>query len=201
MIHDSDEDTETAVNSLLVGAYGWKHGSWNDGFYPEDLPQDWQLTYYANEFSTVLVPASYYLDEDFDIEDLVEDVPEEFVFYLEYPEDESLKPRFISICEKCGDYLAGIVSQQNINMNAAVPVYLCGNGISTGQQVWVPGSNSSSGVAMLTLGEESVKTWRGWLEQFNQTCDGNLKAVFVSDEIIDMGKLQELKTLVELMGF
>lgn len=45
---------------LLVGANGWVHASWRDRFYPEDLPDDWQLTYYSNEFRVVLLPTHYW---------------------------------------------------------------------------------------------------------------------------------------------
>ena len=40
---------------LLIGACGWSHSSWAADFYPEDLPLDWRLSYYANEFPVVLV--------------------------------------------------------------------------------------------------------------------------------------------------
>ncbi|MCB1863907.1 MAG: hypothetical protein KDG50_00625 [Chromatiales bacterium] len=41
---------------VRVGALGWDEPEWRNGFYPDDLPEDWRLGYYANEFSTVLVP-------------------------------------------------------------------------------------------------------------------------------------------------
>lgn len=40
---------------LVVAAADWRHPAWESAFYPEDLPGDWQLTYYANEFRAVLV--------------------------------------------------------------------------------------------------------------------------------------------------
>lgn len=40
---------------LLIGACGWSHTNWAADFYPEDLPMDWRLSYYANEFPVVLV--------------------------------------------------------------------------------------------------------------------------------------------------
>lgn len=41
---------------LVVAAQGWRHADWQNRFYPDDLPEDWQLAYYANEFRAVLVP-------------------------------------------------------------------------------------------------------------------------------------------------
>jgi len=40
---------------LLIGACGWDHPGWNELFYPDDLPLDWRLGFYANEFPLVLV--------------------------------------------------------------------------------------------------------------------------------------------------
>ena len=40
---------------LLIGACGWSHAGWNVDFYPQDLPSDWRLGYYANEFPVALV--------------------------------------------------------------------------------------------------------------------------------------------------
>ena len=41
---------------LEFAAYGWLGPAW-DGLYPNDLPSDWRLDYYGNEFRTVVVPA------------------------------------------------------------------------------------------------------------------------------------------------
>ncbi|UCE88770.1 MAG: hypothetical protein JSW10_10650 [Pseudomonadota bacterium] len=46
-------------HELLIGTCGWQHAAWKGGFYPDDLPADWQLTYYSNEFRVVLVPRVY----------------------------------------------------------------------------------------------------------------------------------------------
>lgn len=42
---------------MLVGAVGISGMGW-DEWYPEDLPPEWRLGYYANEFQVVLIPES-----------------------------------------------------------------------------------------------------------------------------------------------
>lgn len=39
--------------SCYLGAQGWAHAHWQDRFYPNDLPPDWQLAYYNNFFGCV----------------------------------------------------------------------------------------------------------------------------------------------------
>lgn len=43
---------------VLVGASGWEHAAWRGAFYPDDLPEDWQLSYYATQFQAVYLPAA-----------------------------------------------------------------------------------------------------------------------------------------------
>lgn len=54
---DDSLDTNTA---LILGARGWEHTGWDGTFYPADLPPEWRLAYYANEFHTVLVPEAHW---------------------------------------------------------------------------------------------------------------------------------------------
>ena len=42
---------------LSIGACGWDHPQWDEEFYPDDLPPEWRLGFYGNEFSIVLIPA------------------------------------------------------------------------------------------------------------------------------------------------
>ena len=69
---------------LLVAARGWVHSSWHGNFYPDDLPDDWRLSYYSNEFRATVVPESDWMNKHpSEIEHWVDDTPEEFLFFLE----------------------------------------------------------------------------------------------------------------------
>ena len=70
--------------TINIGAYGWRHSHWSNSFYPDDLPEDWQLAYYSNEISTVLVPASYLQTcSVLDCEEWLDSVHEGFQFFVE----------------------------------------------------------------------------------------------------------------------
>lgn len=69
---------------LFIAARGWDHPSWSVSYYPEDLPEDWQLSFYSNEFRAAVVPASEWIDIDpVEIERWIDDAHEEFMFFLE----------------------------------------------------------------------------------------------------------------------
>lgn len=38
--------------SIKVGVYDWKEFCTADEFYPHDLPEDWKLSYFSNEFES-----------------------------------------------------------------------------------------------------------------------------------------------------
>ena len=72
-----------SLDNLQVGTYGWQHESWLDGFYPEDLPADWQLDYFSNAFRLVLVPQSVWgAWSDDELEAVQEAVEAPFYFYF-----------------------------------------------------------------------------------------------------------------------
>jgi len=78
---------ETLKQTITLGAYGWRHAHWAGTFYPDELPvaeEDWRLSYYSNEFNTVLVPADYWLNGRVnDCEDWLDSVHTEFQFFVE----------------------------------------------------------------------------------------------------------------------
>ncbi|MCW9012651.1 MAG: DUF72 domain-containing protein [Gammaproteobacteria bacterium] len=188
MIHDSDEQTEQStgsLNNLQVGAYGWRHERWLNNFYPDDLPPDWQLGFYANEFSAVLIPAHYWLDDDCDAEQWLNEVYEQFRFYVECPDDataEKIKQQAALL----GDQMAGFLNRKTFNA--------------------VDGIDQDSAIALINPQAKNTREWKNWLQAFAQHHPaGNLQAVFLSDEIhgvdqLSVEQVKEFKTLVELMG-
>ena len=41
----------------MIGSLGWQHPVLVEQFYPVDLPEDWQLVFYGNEFPVVMISA------------------------------------------------------------------------------------------------------------------------------------------------
>ena len=48
----------TSLPLVLVGAMNWDLPGWRGNFYPEDLPDDWLLSYYNTQFQAVYLPAT-----------------------------------------------------------------------------------------------------------------------------------------------
>ena len=48
----------TSSALVLVGTMNWDRPDWRGRFYPEDLPDDWMLSYYNTQFQAVYLPAA-----------------------------------------------------------------------------------------------------------------------------------------------
>lgn len=69
---------------MLIGTRGWQYRQWVGLFYPDDIPEEWQLAYYSNEMDCVLVPEKNLLEAS--AHELLawhEEVGEQFRFIFE----------------------------------------------------------------------------------------------------------------------
>ena len=70
---------------IRFGTVGWQHAQWHGDFYPDDLPEDWTLPFYGNEFPVVAVPASAWSDEPSEqIEEWLDNSDVHFRFVFEW---------------------------------------------------------------------------------------------------------------------
>jgi hypothetical protein len=72
------------VPSIQVAARGWEFPAWSGDYYPQDLPAEWRLAYYANDFSLLLVPQARWVGAAPELgRAWCDEVSETFRFYLE----------------------------------------------------------------------------------------------------------------------
>lgn len=197
MIHDSGEEADMS-ESLRVGAYGWRHDHWASSFYAEELPDDWRLTFYANEFSAVLVPSDY-LGETRDIEQWCEDVSESFRFYIEWPKQVDSEEALVKELAQMGEKLGGILLDSDIDLDIHCPKY-CWQRDNQPTDTWQPDHSIDTGLAVFPFGQSDLRQQRQWLESFVEDSKGCCRAILVTDDKLDIQTLRELKTLVELKG-
>jgi uncharacterized protein YecE (DUF72 family) len=68
---------------ILVGTSGWSYKEWKGSFYPDDLPADDMLRYYASRLPTVEINNSFYrIPKEKVLLDWAAQVPAEFRFVL-----------------------------------------------------------------------------------------------------------------------
>lgn len=99
--------TDMAQQSSLeirTGTCGWNHDAWAGAFYPDDLPDDWRLSYYSNEFDTVLVPVNGFDSvTSQEVEQWYEDTRDDFLFFIKLPDSVNLcDPELSSLLDRIG---------------------------------------------------------------------------------------------------
>lgn len=68
---------------VTVGTSGYAFKEWKGPFYPEDLPDDRQLAYYATQFGSVEINNTFYrLPKEHVLQEWASQVPEDFRFAL-----------------------------------------------------------------------------------------------------------------------
>jgi len=75
-----------STHVISIGARGWQHPGWCNSYYPEDLPSDWRLDFYANEFQQLLLPyAGWSQATAADVEQWLAATDSDFRWFAELP--------------------------------------------------------------------------------------------------------------------
>lgn len=191
------------THRVLLGTCGWKHQAWNNDFYSEDLPEEWQLGFYSNEFPVVYVPASDWIDvaesDMHQLEEWTEDVSETFRFILEVPEhvlkDEALFATAINKAKLLGDFCLGLVLQVSPDFSA--DTQFLQNQLKLAMAV-APVCIDSGGEALSSdieqfLKDQKIKyVWNGEEENTQGSVSASLSFSRVSGENLDMAGLRRI---------
>jgi hypothetical protein len=198
--------------ALMLAAVGLEGPGWDREYYPDDLPEDWRLDYYANEFRGLLIPAAVWA-EDPDVGQWLEDVSEAFVFYFQLSDRMSgadLK-RVTKAAEQMGSRLQGLILEAEDNeayadlqeeLSSILPgrvlavmtpfrgLPLCWQGDSKGSEPYGPG--------LLRLEKDTPpRQLREILEQFCAATNAETPVLFVEAPV---SVFETLHTLIDLMG-
>ena len=188
------------THRVLIGASGWKHQTWLQDFYDEDLPEDWQLSFYANEFPLVYVPISHWLNNE-ELGQWCEDTAESFRFILEIPNDiVNNEDAFLSAMQKAkllkGGCL-GFVFQIN-NQNAITPslLQLHINEAKKIAPICIEKDENllSDDIKQILVNENISAVWDGKSNYNAENKRGSLSIAMIKSENLDMANL---RTIIE----
>lgn len=162
--------------TIDIAAYGWESDSWKE-FYPADLPEDWRLDFYCNEFRAVVVPIEIWQKIDADIlEEWRENAHEQFRFYFE----KSAKPVSDSLnemIESLGAQWGGWICHEDEKDGGCTP------------SVWYAGETEPRKMRELVEG----------LDEKIGTAERGVVVVNSPDEPWEVAS--NMRQLVELMGY
>ncbi len=215
-----------AVN---VGAYGWLHPHWINRFYPEDLPADWRLGYYSNEFDTVLVPSFYWQQQSMaDCEALLDAVHPGFQFFIEcdnrifdmlslpelFDALTQLKPQLSALVFPGNGQVEKAIDDRYIELAEKLQVDLIAGQSEPGaEKLWCSADASKSGqqkarFAILQDDLLDLRAVRSHIEPFiaqlqdenEDSTEETTAALIVSHPQLQVADLSKLRSMLEIMG-
>lgn len=173
---------------------GWEGGAWINDFYPADLPPEWRLAYFANEFPAVLVPAERWLGAGDGLAELAARVHEGFRCYLELPGSVWDARPWRPAAERLGARLAGLVATDAAGTpdpGAGLPFYLLAERREPG---WAPAR-----LAPVDL-PGGPRAQRAWLEGLAARAPGQTTLVVVEGPDAIPEALRRWWELARLLG-
>lgn len=175
----------------LYGIYDWECSSLLHEYFPEDLPQDWRLDYYANEFSVVAVPTDKWrgLSEE-SLEQWREAAGDEMVFLFEIGEND--KAEAIDLLEKVFSSQFVALSDKHPDSTGLIQKRAC---LTQNQALCVFYINPING------SKTYLKELRMGLEAQLASCVGAQRLIFIvqGDERL-IETLESVQILLDLMG-
>lgn len=200
------------MENLQIGTLGWVRPEGSAEFYPEDLPAEWQLDYYANAFRVVLVPQTQWLEWDSAmIESCLESVAGAFQFFLAWEEGDGVdkKAQLARIKPLMGEYLGGLVVFSDVWLPPAEIEGVRVSLVSTRLQL--PGWSlllddrilSGAPFGFLSTLSAEGKAQAALLQSFMAGLPADLQGApfFIGDESINMNRVADFKVVGELLGY
>ncbi len=214
-----------------MGAYGWLHQHWLNSFYPEDLPQDWRLGYYSNEFNTVMVPAAYWQNMHLgECEDWVDEVHADFHFFIECHEQmfdtvpltdlteslKILKPQLSALVFLDDQYMSDTAKDQFSRVIDELGVDVYGSEFfPNAKKIWRPECCSTEETLEMSqkprfafIEDEltDLRSSRARIEPFtkrlnNTEVDTSEATMIVNHPRLQVSDLAKFRSVLEIMGY
>ncbi len=210
--------------AIKAGAYGWSHAHWSDdsraqSYYPQDLPQEWRLGYYSNDFDRVLVPAASWQEETLpDCEDWLHSVHPEFRFFVECRAGMLQHIALSELTVRLQDLqpqLAALVfpdempTAENRSFGALidsldVAVYTAGDvGARAARAIWTEAQPLPSDFALFDNDLTDLKPGRTFVDAFGSQLDDATQTatIIVHHASLQAVDLKRFCAMLEIMGY
>jgi hypothetical protein len=191
---------------VRIGTIGWLFKSWDRDYYPEDIPQEWKLGYYANDMTAVVVPESFWQQADKEqLEQMAEDVHDDFGFYFQIEKtwpsvDEYERIESIFAANFCGFLVENESMQPPLAGNNRRFIFPASNYPGTGCSWSVLGQAGSTDCVIRVTAETQLRQLKQQFAGLAQTLDFSgdiLVLIDLSDPRPDF--IKQLRTMLELM--
>ena len=208
---------------LQVGTYSWQHADWRGKFYPDDLPEAWQLDYFGNVFRVVLVPqAEWESWSPSFVQAVSESIEDGFEIYLalnndlksglENPQTVAKLTEIISLLDRSvvgfvvwseSPFASLTLLQRPITLISSQ--HFLPNWQWQNDGVWLSGSPLGWTAKLSNDGKEQAALLVDFVESLSPLDEVDLKKktipFIIGGDKIEMEQVANLKTISELLGY
>jgi len=194
--------------NIKVGIFDWVQFPQENNFYPEDLPQDWRLSYFSNEFETACIDlASPSLHPDL-LTEWVDELPDSFelCFVLSRLSHlEQLTELVDQVAVKINYLIVNSQQQNNAFINDVFESvqdwkYRPQQVISV-LSLWTPETPLKPSNIALMPAVDDMRLYREWIELWLEENNQQELSLWLDGDSATYSTLGQLRTLVELMGY
>jgi len=175
------------MSKVRYAVSGLEHPGWEEQYYPEDIPDDWKLAYYSNDFPAIVMTAEQALDDEF--VDQLDDIPAGFRVYVLVNEELGGNQR-AELEDVLGGYFGGFIVKNNDLANFAAHILA--------QPVEGPFQAPVEVVRIAKMPD--LKQLKQYLLTLQSQLGQNDVLFWLDDEQVAIESFQQLKTLLELMA-
>ncbi|MGB5564256.1 MAG: hypothetical protein WBN02_18285 [Sedimenticolaceae bacterium] len=173
---------------LLLGTVGWERPDWLQGYYPDDLPPEWRLAYYANDCGCVVLSAeTWALADPERLQDQLHEAQGRLVYFLEAVLPGGPGGANLALFEP---YPAVLLVDRPDPLLAGFPQW-----IDQGPGVWV---DVDSPAALLRWSIDSMDMRA--LRTRAESLGAGVRALVLDGAGADPGGVPRLRALLEMLG-
>mgnify|MGYP001033644712 CR=1 FL=1 len=196
--------------SITLGVSNWQDFAADGGYYPDDLPQDWKLSYFANEFSSACLNLSA---ETMDIDWLqqqVDGLSEDFELSLAFsglPQLDQWLNHLPQLSIKLHTLILPPTAFEQLLRDESRLSRLRASGIAPARQLmahnrlWSPDKPSAQCRIALFPAQDDMKQYRVWIERWVGNRPELCETLWLQGETANYSQLTKLRTLLELLGY
>ncbi len=191
---------------IKVGVFDWDRFAIQGGFYPDDIPQEWRLAYYSNEFACACLSMTHHVQQIESLSLLLEDLPDgfEWSLYAQTQVHVSLIPQLL----REGNVPRHLLLTDELTTDPDIAAILqqCADaGVHTQSHSSLLRQPGGLQPCALLPDHGDLRQTRQWIEQWVQECDRGTAPsslnLWLPGTNTTYQRLVEIKTLVEMLGF
>jgi hypothetical protein len=184
-------------HEVSVGVFDWGHFGLTGGYYPDDLPAEWRLAYFANDFDSACLRLASYNRQQGLLEEMLDDLPERFD--LSWLIDRQVDFGLIETALGADPFSLILVDQPEMDAALAID-----GGVHLMTLDQLQRADPPCAPCGLLPPDDDLRLTRAAVEQWMQPCfdrPAGRRNLWLAAAQTSPQQLSEVRLLVEMLGF